>query len=218
MTTKHPADTYDTIIVRGARVNNLKQVDVDIPKRRLTVFTGVSGSGKSSLVFGTVAAESRRLIDETYSTFIQGFMPSLPQPEVDHLENLSPAIIIDQERMGANARLTVGTATDAYSMLRLVFPRLSTPHVGTSGAFSFNLLEGMCPRCEGTGQAAALDMALVVDENKSLNDGAISAPGHKVGEWYWKTYGESDRLDPDKKIKDYSPRSGIGFLIRNPRR
>lgn len=210
--TAHAADQHETIHVRGARVNNLKNVDVDVPKRRLTVFTGVSGSGKSSLVFGTIAAESRRLIDETYSTFIQGFMPSLPRPDVDVLENLSPAIIIDQERMGANSRSTVGTATDAYSMLRLLFSRLSEPHVGTSGAFSFNGPEGWCPTCEGSGQAATLDQAQFLDESKSLNEGAIDAPNHKVGEWYWKTYGESDRLDPDKKIRDYTDEERAWFL------
>ena len=208
----HIADQHETIHVRGARVNNLKNVDVDVPKRRLSVFTGVSGSGKSSLVFGTIAAESRRLIDETYSTFIQGFMPSLPRPDVDVLENLSPAIIIDQERMGANSRSTVGTATDAYSMLRLLFSRLSEPHVGTSGAFSFNLPEGWCPTCEGSGNAATLDQGAFLDESKSLNEGAIDAPNHKVGEWYWKTYGESDRLDPDRKICDYTADEREWFL------
>lgn len=211
-TSTNPADSHGTIHVRGARVNNLKGVDVDVPKRRLTVFTGVSGSGKSSLVFGTIAAESRRLIDETYTTFIQGFMPSLPRPEVDSLENLSPAIIIDQERMGANSRSTVGTATDASSMLRLIFSRLSEPYVGTSSAFSFNLPEGWCPTCEGSGQAATLDQAQFLDENKSLNEGAINAPNHKVDEWYWKTYGESDRLDPNKPIKDFTAEERDWFL------
>ncbi|MEJ6012823.1 excinuclease ABC subunit UvrA [Corynebacterium sp. H127] len=200
----HPADQHDIIKVRGARVNNLKDVDVDIPKRRLNVFTGVSGSGKSSLVFGTVAAESRRLIDETYSTFIQGFMPTLPRPEVDSLENLSPAIVIDQERMGANSRSTVGTATDAHAILRLLFSRLSEPHVGTSSAFSFNLPDGWCPSCEGSGQAATLDESKIIDEAKSLQDGAISAPGHSVGEWYWKTYGETGLFKTDLPIRDFS--------------
>ncbi|MDN6258600.1 MAG: excinuclease ABC subunit A, partial [Corynebacterium sp.] len=153
------SDSHDTIHVRGARANNLKNIDVDLPKRKLTVVTGVSGSGKSSLVFGTVAAESRRLIDETYSAFIQGFMPSLPRPDVDVLENLSPAIIIDQERMGANSRSTVGTATDASSLVRLLFSRLSQPYVGASGHFSFNLPEGWCPTCEGTGVGATLDLS-----------------------------------------------------------
>lgn len=202
--TINPADAHDIIKVRGARVNNLNDVDVDIPKRRLNVFTGVSGSGKSSLVFGTVAAESRRLIDETYSTFIQGFMPTLPRPEVESLENLSPAIIIDQERMGANSRSTVGTATDAHAILRLLFSRMSEPHVGTSSAFSFNLPDGWCPTCEGSGQAATLDESKIIDESKSLNDGAIMAPGHNVGEWYWKTYGETGLFDLDKPIKSFS--------------
>ncbi|MEJ5997648.1 excinuclease ABC subunit UvrA [Corynebacterium sp. H130] len=202
--TINPADAHDIIKVRGARVNNLNDVDVDIPKRRLNVFTGVSGSGKSSLVFGTVAAESRRLIDETYSTFIQGFMPTLPRPEVESLENLSPAIIIDQERMGANSRSTVGTATDAHAILRLLFSRMSEPHVGTSSAFSFNLPDGWCPTCEGSGQAATLDESKIIDESKSLNDGAIMAPGHNVGEWYWKTYGETGLFDLDKPIKCFS--------------
>ena len=200
----HIADGHDIIRVRGARVNNLKNLDVDIPKRRLTVFTGVSGSGKSSLVFGTIASESRRLIDETYSAFVQGFMPSLPRPDVDVLENLSPAIIIDQERMGASGRSTVGTATDANSMLRLVFSRLSEPHVGTSGHFSFNLPEGMCPTCEGSGEAATLDYSAFLDESKSLNEGAITAPGFEVDQWYWQTYGNDPSLDNDKKIKDYT--------------
>ncbi|WP_025251858.1 ATP-binding cassette domain-containing protein [Corynebacterium vitaeruminis] len=206
------ADGHDTIRVRGARVNNLKNLDVDIPKRRLTVFTGVSGSGKSSLVFGTIASESRRLIDETYSSFIQGFMPSLPRPDVDTLENLSPAIIIDQERMGASSRSTVGTATDANSMLRLVFSRLSEPYVGTSGHFSFNLPEGMCPTCEGSGEAATLDYSAFLDESKSLNEGAITAPGFEVEQWYWNTYGNDPTLDNDKKIADYTPEEREWFL------
>ena len=206
------ADQHDIIKVRGARVNNLKNVDVDIPKRRLTVFTGVSGSGKSSLVFGTIASESRRLIDETYSAFIQGFMPSLPRPDVDVLENLSPAIIIDQERMGASSRSTVGTATDANSMLRLVFSRLSTPYVGPSGCFSFNLPEGMCESCEGTGEVATLDESVFLDTAKTLSDGAISAPGFAVGEWYWKTYGEIPQLNPDTPVKDFSPEEYEFFM------
>lgn len=209
---------HDIIKVRGARVNNLKDVDVDIPKRRLNVFTGVSGSGKSSLVFGTVAAESRRLIDETYSTFIQGFMPTLPRPEVESLENLSPAIVIDQERMGANSRSTVGTATDAHAILRLLFSRLSEPHVGTSSAFSFNLPDGWCPTCEGSGQAAALNEAKIIDEAKSLNDGAIMAPGHNVGEWYWKTYGETGLFDLDKPIKSFSREDRDMLMYAEPQK
>src|SRR5262245_42879378 len=148
------ADSHDVIEVRGARENNLADISLDIPKRRLTVFTGVSGSGKSSLVFGTIAAESRRLINETYTAFIQSFMPSLGRPDVDALRNLSAAIIVDQERMGANSRSTVGTATDANTMLRIVFSRLGRPHVGTSPYFSFNRPEGMCPACEGIGRAS----------------------------------------------------------------
>lgn len=216
--TQHPADTHDIIKVRGARVNNLKNVDLDIPKRRLNVFTGVSGSGKSSLVFGTVAAESRRLIDETYSTFIQGFMPTLPRPEVESLENLSPAIIIDQERMGANSRSTVGTATDAHAILRLLFSRLSEPHVGTSSAFSFNLPDGWCPTCEGSGQAATLNEKKIIDETKTLNDGAITAPGHNVGEWYWKTYGETGLFDLDKPIKDFSKQDRDMLMYAEPQK
>ncbi len=200
----HQADIHDTIRVRGARENNLRSLDVDIAKRRLTVVTGVSGSGKSSLVFGTVAAESRRLIDETYSTFIQGFMPSNARPDADTLENLSPAIIVDQERMGANSRSTVGTATDANAMLRMIFSRLSVPHVGPSTRFSFNLPDGMCPTCEGTGVANSIDLTKIVDEDKSLNEGAIIAPGHEVDQWYWQTYGNFNGLDSDKKIRDYT--------------
>ncbi|MGV0868033.1 ATP-binding cassette domain-containing protein [Corynebacterium kalidii] len=206
------SSSHDTIHVRGARANNLKNIDVDIPKRQLTVVTGVSGSGKSSLVFGTVAAESRRLIDETYSAFIQGFMPSLPRPDVDVLENLSPAIIIDQERMGANSRSTVGTATDASSLVRILFSRLSEPHVGPSGHFSFNLPEGWCPTCEGTGVGATIDLSVFLDESKSLNDGAIDAPGFGVGDWYWSSYAKCGRLDPDIPIRDYTPEQREFFL------
>lgn len=226
----HIADSHDVIRVRGGRVNNLRDVDVDLPKRRLTVFTGVSGSGKSSLVFGTIAAESQRMINETYSTFIQNFMPSMPRPDVDELANLSAAIIVDQERLGANSRSTVGTATDALHLLRLLFSRLSEPYVGPGMAFSFNIapvsgsgvmvtqtpdgeqrqhrtfegVGGMCPTCQGLGKASAIDLDEVVDTSKSLNDGAILAPGFGPGTWYWRYYGESDRLDPDKVLADYS--------------
>lgn len=230
----HAADRHDTIRVRGARVNNLKDVDVDIPKRRFTVVTGLSGSGKSSLVFGTLAAESRRLIDETYPSFVQQFMPSNPRPDVDSLENLSAAVIVDQERIGTNARSTVGTATDAAAMLRIVWSHLSEPHVGGSQAFSFNVasssgsgilkvdkknakgetkkgekatfevIGGMCPECEGLGTVASLDEDLIVDRDLSLDDGAILVPGYPVDSWGWRNYAESGGLDPAKKVGDYS--------------
>jgi excinuclease UvrABC ATPase subunit len=205
-------DSHDTIRVRGARVNNLKNIDVDLPKRRLTVVTGLSGSGKSSLVFGTVAAESRRLIDETYSAFVQGFMPSLPRPDVDSLTDLTAAVIIDQERLGANSRSTVGTATDASATLRLLFSRLSEPYVGTSKAFSFNLPDGWCPTCEGSGTVADLDLSAFLDESKSLNEGAIDAPGFGVGDWYWTSYAGNGRLDPDLPVRDYTAEDREFFL------
>ncbi|MEU2076813.1 excinuclease ABC subunit UvrA [Streptomyces sp. NPDC013489] len=210
----HPvaADSHHVIQVRGARENNLRNVDVDLPKRRLTVFTGVSGSGKSSLVFGTIAAESQRLINETYSAFLQSFMPSLARPDVDGLHNLSAAIVVDQERMGANSRSTVGTATDAYTMLRIVFSRLGTPHVGTSGAFSFNLPEGMCPRCEGTGQISDIDVDELVDRTKSLNEGAITVPGYAVDSWMWQIMAHSGFYDPDKKLADFTDQEWEDFL------
>src|SRR5215203_6306869 len=201
----HAADSHDLIRVQGARVNNLKDVSLVIPKRRLTVFTGVSGSGKSSLVFGTIAAESQRLINETYSAFVQGFMPNLARPDVDVLDGLTTAIIVDQQRMGANPRSTVGTATDANAMLRILFSRLGKPNVGPPTAFSFNVptrkasgvmstekasgrveknvvrevvyLGGMCPRCEGMGSVSDIDLTALYDENKSLRDGALMAPG-----------------------------------------
>ncbi|WP_153504192.1 ATP-binding cassette domain-containing protein [Cumulibacter manganitolerans] len=223
----HAADSHDRIRVRGAHQNNLKSVDVDIPKRRLTVFTGVSGSGKSSLVFGTIAAESRRMIDETYPAFVQGFMPKLARPEVDRMENISPAIIIDQEPMGANSRSTVGTATDAATLLRMLFSRLSEPYVGSPMAFSFNVATasgsgvlkksdgtrehrtfsvtgGQCPTCEGTGKVSTLDLDQIVDRGKTLNEGAILAPGFGPGTWGWRLYGESEKLDPDKKLAEYT--------------
>ncbi len=211
-----PPDSHDTIRIRGARVNNLKNLDVDIPKHRLTVVTGVSGSGKSSLVFGTVAAESRRLLNETYSTFVQSFMPQLGRPEVDRLENLSAAIVVDQERMGANSRSTVGTATDAYALLRLLFARVSTPHVGSSGHFSFNLTEGRCPACEGLGRVSTIDEHRLVDATKSLNDGAIQAPNFAPGSWYWRYYGGSERLDPDKPLDHYTPQEWEWFMHAGP--
>ncbi|KUH36349.1 daunorubicin resistance protein DrrC [Streptomyces kanasensis] len=202
------------IQVRGARENNLKNVSVDLPKRRLCVFTGVSGSGKSSLVFGTIAAESRRLINETYTAFLQSFMPSSGRPDVDRLENLSAAIILDQERMGANARSTVGTATDAYAMLRIVFSRLGTPHVGGAGAFSFNLPDGMCPRCEGMGQVSDIDVDRLVDRDRSLNEGAITVPNFAVDSWYWQVMAHSGFLDPDKRLADYTEQEWEDFLHR----
>jgi excinuclease UvrABC ATPase subunit len=192
------------IEVRGARENNLRDVDVDIPKRALTVFTGVSGSGKSSLVFGTVAAESQRLINETYSAFLQSFMPSLPRPDVDSLRHLSAAIVIDQERMGANSRSTLGTATDAHTMLRTLFSRAGEPHVGSSSAFSFNDPQGMCPECEGAGRVSTLDVDGMVDRDRSLNEGAILLPNHQVGGWMWQVYAESGFFDPDVKLRDFS--------------
>ncbi|MFI0481344.1 ATP-binding cassette domain-containing protein [Actinomadura sp. 9N215] len=199
------ADAHDVIEVRGARANNLADISVDVPKRRLTVFTGVSGSGKSSLVFGTIAAESRRLINETYTAFVQGFMPSVGRPDVDALRNLSAAIVVDQERMGANARSTVGTATDAHAMLRIVFSRLGEPHVGTSTAFSFNSAEGMCPGCEGLGRASSVDVDRLVDRDLSLNEGAITVPNFGVGTWYWKVIARSGLFDPDARLRDYTP-------------
>ncbi|MFD0202844.1 MULTISPECIES: ATP-binding cassette domain-containing protein [Saccharothrix] len=210
-----PADSHDVIQVRGARENNLADISVDIPKRRLTVFTGVSGSGKSSLVFGTIAAESQRLINETYTAFIQSFMPSLGRPDVDALRNLSAAIIVDQERMGANSRSTVGTATDAHTMLRILFSRLGQPHVGTSGAFSFNLPEGMCLRCEGLGRVSTVDVDQLVDRTKSLTEGAITVPGFTVDNWYVQTYVQSGFYDPDKKLQDFTEEEWDAFLNRD---
>lgn len=202
---RHVADSHDLIRIHGARVNNLKDVSVEIPKRRLTVITGVSGSGKSSLVFGTIAAESQRLINETYSAFVQGFMPTQARPEVDVLDGLTTAIIVDQERMGANARSTVGTATDADAMLRILFSRLGQPHVGSPNAFSFNVPSvrasgantiergagktdrqtftrtgGMCPRCEGRGTVSDIDLTQLFDDAKAIAEGAITVPGYKV--------------------------------------
>src|SRR5690349_23550035 len=212
----HPADSHDLIRVQGARVNNLKDVSVEIPKRRLTVFTGVSGSGKSSLVFSTIAAESQRLINETYSAFVQGFMPTLARPEVDLLEGLTTAIIVDQERMGANPRSTVGTATDANAMLRILFSRLGQPHIGPPTAFSFNVptrkasgvmstekaggrversvvrdvvyLGGMCARCEGMGSVSDFDLTALYDDSKSLSEGALTIPGYSMDGWAVRTF------------------------------
>jgi excinuclease ABC A subunit len=238
----HGADSHDVIRVQGARVNNLKDVSVEIPKRRLTVFTGVSGSGKSSLVFGTVAAESQRLINETYSAFVQGFMPALARPEVDVLDGLTTAIIVDQERMGADPRSTVGTATDANAMLRILFSRLGRPHIGSSNAFSFNVPSvsasgaitvergasrtvratftrtgGMCPRCEGRGTVSDLDLTQLFDDSRSLAEGAITIPGYKVDSW-WTVgiFTRSGFLDPDKPIRDYTKKEMHDFLHREP--
>ncbi|QEE61146.1 excinuclease ABC subunit UvrA [Salinibacterium sp. dk2585] len=233
---EHIADTHDVIRVRGARENNLKDVSVEIPKRRLTVFTGVSGSGKSSLVFDTIAAESRRMIDETYSAFVQGFMPSVPRPDVDVLEGLTTAIIVDQERLGANPRSTVGTVTDANAMLRILFSRLGQPYIGGPTAFSFNIptqkasgvmtgpkgekkivkdaiyLGGMCPRCEGRGAVSDIDLSQVVDESKSLNEGAIMVPGYTADGWMVKGFSESGLYPADKPIAEFTEKQRHSFL------
>ncbi|TDD36756.1 excinuclease ABC subunit UvrA [Nonomuraea terrae] len=206
------ADSHDRIQVRGARENNLKGVSLDIPKRRLTVFTGVSGSGKSSLVFDTIAAESRRLIDETYTAFIQSFMPSLGRPDVDALHNLSAAIIVDQERMGANPRSTVGTATDAHTMLRIVFSRIGAPYVGPAYAFSFNRAEGMCPECEGLGKASEIDVDELVDRELSLDEGAIKVPGFAVDSWQWQVVAGSGLFDPAVKLTEFTPQQWDDLL------
>ncbi|MFH8251604.1 ATP-binding cassette domain-containing protein [Microbacterium sp. B2969] len=238
----HIADSHEVIRVVGARENNLKDVSVDIPKRRLSVFTGVSGSGKSSLVFATIANESQRLINETYPTFVQQFMGQLNRPEVDALENVSPAIIVDQERMGANARSTVGTATDAHAMLRLLFSRIGQPHVGSPQAFSFNIPSvsgagavtfekggkkikerrsfeitgGMCPNCEGLGQVSDIDLDELFDSNRSISEGAITVPGYNVDGWMVRQFAESGFIDPDKKIKDYTEQERADFLYKEP--
>jgi len=237
----HLADIHDLIRVHNARVNNLKDVDVEIPKRRLTVFTGVSGSGKSSLVFGTIAAESQRLINETYSAFLQGFMPTMARPDVDVLEGLTTAIIVDQERLGANARSTVGTATDANAMLRILFSRLGQPHIGSPRAFAFNVPSvqasgditfergtgetitrsfsvtgGMCPRCDGMGSVSDIDLTQLFDESKSLADGAITIPGYKAGGWMVRFFTESGFVDPDKPIRKYTRKELHDFLYKEP--
>ncbi len=208
----HPADSHRVIRVRGARENNLRNVDVDVPKRRLTVFTGVSGSGKSSLVFGTIAAESQRMINETYSAFVQGFMPTLARPDVDLLDGLSAAIIVDQERMGANARSTVGTATDAHALLRIVFSRLGQPSAGPSFHYSFNLPAGACPQCEGRGTVTDIDLEELVDDDKSLSEGAITIPGYTADGWQVRIFSESGFFDADKPIRDFTPAERQQFL------
>ncbi len=242
MTTPHPADTHDLIRVLGARENNLKGVSVELPKRRLTVFTGVSGSGKSSLVFATIAAESKRMINETYSAFLQGFMPSLARPEVDHLEGLTTAIIVDQERMGANPRSTVGTATDANAMLRILFSRLAQPHLGPPTAYSFNVptrkasgvmstdkggrvektivkeavyLGGMCPRCEGMGQVSDIDRTALYDDSKSLREGALTVPGYSMDGWYGRLF-EGMGLPMDTPIADFTAKQLDTMLFAPP--
>ncbi len=241
--TKPLADGHDLIRVHGARVNNLKDVSVEIPKRRLTVFTGVSGSGKSSLVFGTIAAESQRLINETYSAFVQGFMPTLARPEVDVLEGLTTAIIVDQERMGSNPRSTVGTATDANAMLRILFSRLGKPHIGSPNAYSFNVpsvrasgaitvergegktkteratfhrLGGMCPRCEGMGSVNDFDLSQLYDDTKSLNEGALVVPGYSMDGWYGRIFRGCGFFDPDKPIKKFTKRELHDLLYKEP--
>jgi excinuclease UvrABC ATPase subunit len=240
--TMHVADSHDYIRVTGARENNLKDISVEIPKRRLTVFTGVSGSGKSSLVFDTIAAESQRLINETYSAFVQGFMPTLARPEVDVLDGLTTAIIVDQERMGANARSTVGTATDANAILRLLFSRLGQPHIGPPVAYSFNVPSrkasgsmtvdkgkgerivvrnvvyhgGMCPRCEGMGSVNDIDLTQLYDESKSLAEGAVTIPGYKAGGWSVRLFTDSGFLDPDKPIRKYTKKELHDFLYKEP--
>src|SRR3978361_1212700 len=236
------ADSHDLIRVHGARVNNLKDLHLEIPKRRLTVFTGVSGSGKSSLVFATIAAESQRMINETYSAFVQGFMPTLARPDVDVLEGLTTAIIIDQERMGANPRSTVGTVTDANAMLRILFSRLGQPHIGSAQAFSFNVASisgagavsierggqtvkerrafsipgGMCPRCEGRGSVNDIDLTALYDDSKSLNEGALTIPGYSMDGWYGRIFGGCGFFDPDKPIKKFTKRELNDLLYKEP--
>ncbi|HWH95388.1 MAG TPA: excinuclease ABC subunit UvrA [Baekduia sp.] len=237
-----PADNHDLIRVHGARVNNLKDVSVEIPKRRLTAFTGVSGSGKSSLVFGTIAAESQRLINETYSAFVQGFMPTLARPDVDVLEGLTTAISVDQERMAANPRSTVGTVTDADAMLRILFSRVAQPHIGSPGAYSFNVasahgsggitvergdktitksasfsrIGGMCPRCEGRGAVSDFDLSALYDDSKSLNEGALTIPGYSMDGWYGRIFRGCGFFDPDKPIKKFNKRELHDLLYREP--
>jgi excinuclease UvrABC ATPase subunit len=238
----HVADSHDLIRVQGACVNNLKDISVEIPKRRLTVFTGVSGSGKSSLVFGTIAAESQRMINETYSAFVQGFMPTLARPEVDVLEGLTTAIIVDQQRMGADARSTIGTATDANAMLRILFSRLGEPHIGSPQAFSFNVASisgagavtlerggktvkerrsfnitgGMCPRCEGRGSVTDLDLTQLYDDSKSLSEGALTIPGYSMDGWFGRIFSGCGFFDPDKPIRRFTKKELHDLLHKEP--
>jgi excinuclease UvrABC ATPase subunit len=234
-------DTHDLIRVHGARENNLKDVSVELPKRRLTVFTGVSGSGKSSLVFGTIAAESQRLINETYSAFVQGFLPTQARPEVDALSGLTTAILVDQERMGANARSTVGTVTDANAMLRILFSRLGKPYIGPPNAFSFNTASvraagaitvekgkkktekvvftragGMCPRCEGMGSVTDFDLSQLYDNSKSLNEGALTIPGYSMDGWYGRIFRGCGFFDPDKPIRRFTKKERDDLLHKEP--
>lgn len=239
---RHTADSHDLIRVHGARENNLKDVSIEIPKRRLTVFTGVSGSGKSSLVFDTIAAESQRLINETYSAFVQGFMPTLARPEVDVLDGLTTAITVDQQRLGGDPRSTVGTVTDTNAMLRILFSRLGTPHIGSPKAFSFNvasisgagavtmerggqtvkerrsfsIVGGMCPRCEGRGTVNDIDLTQLYDDSKSLDEGALTIPGYKAGGWNYRLYSESGFFPADKPIGKFTKRELQDFLYREP--
>ncbi len=238
---RQAADSHDLIRVHGARVNNLKDVSVEIPKRRLTAFTGVSGSGKSSLVFGTIAAESQRLINETYSAFVQGFMPTLGRPEVDVLEGLTTAIIVDQQRMGADPRSTVGTATDANAMLRILYSRLGHPHIGSPAAFSFNVasvrargaitvergarktvkaaynrIGGMCPRCEGRGTVSDIDLSALYDDGKSLREGALTIPGYSMDGWYGRIFLGCGFFDPDKPIGKFTKKERQDLLHKEP--
>ncbi|MFI6502942.1 ATP-binding cassette domain-containing protein [Nonomuraea typhae] len=241
-TQPHAADSHDLIRVHGARVNNLKDVSVELPKRRLTVFTGVSGSGKSSLVFNTIAAESQRMINETYSAFVQGFMPALARPDVDVLDGLTTAIIVDQQRMGADPRSTVGTATDANAMLRILFSRLGQPHIGPPPAFSFNTAArvasgamtidkgkgervivrkavyhgGMCARCEGRGTITDFDLTQLYDDSKSLNEGALSVPGYSMDGWYGRIYRGCGFFDPDKPIRAFTKKELDDLLHKEP--
>ncbi|AIY00240.1 Excinuclease ABC subunit A [Arthrobacter sp. PAMC 25486] len=241
-TGRHAADSHDLIRVQGARVNNLKDISVEIPKRRLTVFTGVSGSGKSSLVFGTIAAESQRMINETYSAFVQGFMPTLARPDVDVLEGLTTAILVDQERMGANPRSTVGTVTDANAMLRIVFSRLAQPHIGSPQAYSFNVASisgagavtiekggekikerrsfsitgGMCPRCEGMGKVNDFNLDALFDSEKSLSEGAVLVPNYSMDGWYGRIFAGSGFFDMDKKLAKFTKTELHDLLHKEP--
>jgi excinuclease UvrABC ATPase subunit len=243
-TTPHVADTHDVIRVLGARVNNLKDVSIELPKRRFTVFTGVSGSGKSSLVFATIAAESQRLINETYSAFVQGFMPTLARPDVDVLDGLTTAIIVDQQRLGSDPRSTVGTATDANALLRILFSRLGQPHLGSPQAFSFNvasisgagavtiekgptrraerrsfsIIGGMCPRCEGRGSVTDFDLSVLYDDSRSINEGALTIPGYTMDGWFGRIYRGCGFFDPDKPIRKFTKRELHDLLHKEPTR